>query len=423
MGHKQPLSCPRDADIAKPAFLLHAGFVIAASCRREEVFFHSHHKDIREFQTLGTVQGHHRNRAAVLAQLIQIRNQRYVFKIFRQRRIIGFLLKLLDRTNKFTDILHAGTRFVAVFLGILALKPYRVDDILNQIRQLHGLSHHRQIHHQLAEFLHVLAGAGADALRHIHARCQQRHFLLCGVLRQLRNCRVANRTLGYIDDAPHGNIVCRIDHHAQIRQNVLDLLAVIELESAVHPIANTRLHKRFFDDTGLRIRSVKHSKPACVLALRHQLPNLLTNPCRFLPLIACPIQADALTRTLLRPKCFILSVCVERNHLIGGIQNIRGRTVVLFQLDDLRIRKILFKIEDIADIRAAPAIDGLIVIADHAKVAALRSQQPNKHILRVVRILIFVYMNIAQLTLICLQNRRMLGKQLKRFDNQVIKIQ
>ncbi len=81
-------------------------------------------------QTLGAVQGHHRNRAAVLAHLIQIRNQRYVFKILRQCRIVGFLLKLLDRTNKFTDILHAGTRFVAVFLCILALKPYRVDDIL-----------------------------------------------------------------------------------------------------------------------------------------------------------------------------------------------------------------------------------------------------------------------------------------------------
>ena len=243
------------------------------------------------------------------------------------------------------------------------------------------------------------------------------------MLRQLRNRRIANRTLRHVDDAPHGNIVCRIDHHTQIRQNVLDLFAVIELESAVHPIANARLHKRFFDDTRLCIRSVKHGKPACVLALRHQLPNLLANPCRFFPLIARPIQADALARSLLRPKRFILSVCVECNHLIGGIQNICGRTVVLFELDDLRIRKILFKIEDIADIRAAPAIDGLIVIADHAKVAALRCQQPDKHILRVVRILIFVYMNIAQLTLICLQNRRMLGKQLKRFDNQIIKIQ
>ena len=420
---EQPLPRARDADVAEAAFFLHARLVVAASGRRKQVFLHADHEHIRKFKTLRAVQRHHRHRAAVVAHLIQIGHQRHVFQIIRQRRVVGFLFKFLDRADKFANVLHAGTVFVVVFLGILAFQPDRVDDILHQFGQLHRLLHHGQAHHQLAEFLHALARAGVQALRHIHARGQQRHFLLRGVARQFIHRRIADGALGHVDDAPHGNIVRRVDQHAQISQNILDLLAVIEFQAAVHPVADARLHERFFDDAGLRIGSIEHGKAAKLLTARFQFANLLANPGRLLALVACPIQPDQFAGSLLRPQRFILAVGVERDDLIRRVQNICRGAVILLQLDDLCIRKILLKIENVSDIRAAPAVDGLIVVADDAEVPALRCQQAHEHILRVVRILILIDMDIPNLALIGLQHRRMLRKKLKRFNDQIVEIQ
>ena len=112
-----------------------------------------------------------------------------------------------------------------------------------------------------------------------------------------------------------------------------------------------------------------------------------------------------------------------RDHLIGGVQNVSGGSVVLLQLDHHCIRIILFKIQYVADVRAAPAVDGLIVVAHHAQIAFIARHQPHKLILRRIRILIFVHQHIIEPVLIVFQYRRMLTQQHQRFDQQIIEIQ
>ncbi len=51
---------------------------------------------------------------------------------------------------------------------------------------------------------------------------------------------------------------------------------------------------------------------------------------------------------------------------VGGVENGLGGAVVFLQPDDLGIREKFFKLEDVGDLRSAPAIDRLIVIADDA---------------------------------------------------------
>lgn len=55
------------------------------------------------------------------------------------------------------------------------------------------------------------------------------------------------------------------------------------------------------------------------------------------------------------------------DYLIRRIKDVGGAAVVLLQLDDGGVGEILFKIENVADIRTAPAVDALIVIAHDAK--------------------------------------------------------
>ena len=45
-----------------------------------------------------------------------------------------------------------------------------------------------------------------------------------------------------------------------------------------------------------------------------------------------------------------------------------GGAVVFLKADDFRIREEFFELEDVGDFCAAPAVDGLVVIADYADV-------------------------------------------------------
>ena len=64
--------------------------------------------------------------------------------------------------------------------------------------------------------------------------------------------------------------------------------------------------------------------------------------------------------------------------------------IIAFKPNDLRIGKILVELQDVVYVRAAPAVDRLIVVADTAKVAVGLSEKAQPEILDNVRILVFV---------------------------------
>ncbi len=113
---------------------------------------------------------------------------------------------------------------------------------------------------------------------------------------------------------------------------------------------------------------------------------------------------------------------VGLDHTRGGPQNMPGRAVILFQPHNDGARKILFKPQDVAHFGPAPAIDRLVVIADATDVLVPLRQQPQPHILGHVRILIFVHQNVAEPTLILLQDIVVLLKNRHHVQQQIAKI-
>ena len=55
----------------------------------------------------------------------------------------------------------------------------------------------------------------------------------------------------------------------------------------------------------------------------------------------------------------------------------------------------LFHVEQVGDFRAAPAVNALVVIADHAEVAMLLRERVDELELRGVGVLIFVHHHVA----------------------------
>ncbi len=116
-------------------------------------------------------------------------------------------------------------------------------------------------------------------------------------------------------------------------------------------------------------------------------------------------------------------MAVIADHVVGRIQNPLAGTIIFLQLDNPGMWKILFKLQDIADIRTSPAIDGLIIISYHTDILTGIRQQLNQHILGKIGILIFIYQYIMKFIPIIIQYIRMKVKQLQGFVQQIIKIQ
>src|SRR5262249_28728457 len=55
----------------------------------------------------------------------------------------------------------------------------------------------------------------------------------------------------------------------------------------------------------------------------------------------------------------------------GGAEDVLGGAVVAFEPDDLGAREILLEAQDVVDLGAAPAVDGLVVVADAADIYLL----------------------------------------------------
>ncbi|EKD59717.1 MAG: hypothetical protein ACD_54C01178G0001 [uncultured bacterium] len=138
--------------------------------------------------------------------------------------------------------------------------------------------------------------------------------------------------------------------------------------------------------------------------------NLLADPARLFLAIPMADQPDLFARLARRPQRLAQAVRVGGNDPGRRRQNMRGRSVILFQPHHMCAGEVLLEPQDIADFRAAPAIDRLVIIANAADVAMRLRQQPQPQILRDVGVLILVHQNVFEPALILFQHVRVLLK-------------
>ena len=133
-------------------------------------------------------------------------------------------------------------------------------------------------------------------------------------------------------------------------------------------------------------------------------------------------ELDHISIFVLCPESFFFSSMIVPDHGIGSIQDIAGRTVILFQFDHLGIIKYMFKIQDVLNVRTAEFINGLIIVANHAQVTVLGCQQMDQFELYCIRILILVYHDITETLLIIFQYIFLRLEKLHRLKQQIVKI-
>ena len=103
-------------------------------------------------------------------------------------------------------------------------------------------------------------------------------------------------------------------------------------------------------------------------------------------------------------------------------ENPTRAAVVLLQPDDLRPREVLREVEDVVHLRAAPAVDGLVIVADHAEVSVDGGELAEQLVLGRIGVLELVHQDVAKASGVSLQDVVPLLEQLADPDDQVAEI-
>ena len=189
-------------------------------------------------------------------------------------------------------------------------------------------------------------------------------------------CSVASPkpALGRVDDALEGEVVGRLRDHAQIGQRVADLHALVEARPADDAVGQAELDEALLEFAHLERGAhqkrdlVERMVLSLVAGGALQLLDLLADGARFFLRVPGAGDLDLFAGDVFGAESFSEPAFVVGDEMRSGRQDMSGASVVSFQPNNLGAGEVMVESENVIDLRPAPAIDRLIVIADAADV-------------------------------------------------------
>ena len=193
---------------------------------------------------------------------------------------------------------------------------------------------------------------------------------------------VAEAALGHVDDALEGEIVGRLRDHAQVGEGVADFGALVEARPADHAIGQAELDEAVFEFAHLERGAhqngdlVERMVLAALARVALELLDFLADGAGFFLRVPAAGDLHFFAEHVFGAQRLAEPAFVVRDEVGGRREDVSGAAVISFQADDLGAGKIVVEAQDVIDLRAAPAVDRLVVIADAADVfrVALRIQ-------------------------------------------------
>ena len=233
---------------------------------------------------------------------------------------------------------------------------------------------------------------------------------------------VADAAARLVDDALEGEVVGGLMDQAQIGERVAHLLALVEAQAAQHAIGQAQLDEALLELAGLEAGADQDRDLAQGRAAALQGLDLLADLARLLLAVPDAADADLVAHLAVGMQRLAEPALVMGDQAGGGGEDMAGGAVVALQPDDPGAGKIALEAQDVADLRPAPAIDRLVVVADAAEIAPALGQQAQPEILRDIAVLILVHQDVAELLLILGQDLRLLGEERQIVQQQIAEI-
>ena len=408
-----------EADIGEAALFLQPGtaIVIKRALVRKQALLPARQENRLELQPLGPMQRHDRHTLAAIG-IALVHHQRNMFEEG------GEVFKLLHRADKLFQVLKPASSVGGAVLfpeiGIAGFLQYRLRQLVMRHR-VKRLAPARKIIEQRAQ---RLARPGFQFFGfHQHARRQhQRNALRARKTVQRLQRRVAKAAFWHIDDALKRQIIGRLRHAAQIGQRVAHLQPLIKARPADDLVGQAERDEALLKFAHLERSAHQNGDLVKRMLLVLQLLDVFADKPRLLLRVPHAGDDRLLAQRIVGEQRLAEPPFIMGNQRRSGGKNMAGGAVVALKADHLRARKILVEAQDVIDLRTAPAINRLIVVADTADIRAALRQQAQPHILNDVGVLIFIDQNIFETFLIQPQHVRIFPQKPHAFQQQVAEI-
>ncbi len=205
---------------------------------------------------------------------------------------------------------------------------------------------------------------------------------------------------------------------AQIGQCVLDFSAFEEALAAVDAVLDVALDQLLFEVARLCVGAIQDRAVLRAAMLGDVFADALDHEARFVLFVVGGVKRDALAILACCPQLLAEAAAVAFDHAVGGLENVRGGAVVLFQLDRLRAGEIAQELLHVLHLGAAPAVDRLVVVTDHEDLPGGSREHTNPRVLQRVGVLEFVDQQITPALLVVLQHGWILQPKFVRAQQQ-----
>ena len=180
----------------------------------------------------------------------------------------------------------------------------------------------------------------------------------CDVLERLHHA-LADAARRHVDHPPQADVVVRIDDEPHVGQRVLDFLALVEPDAADDLVGDALAHQRVFNRPRLRVGAIQH-RHGRLDVVGQRAAGGTGDEVGLLELVAAAEVCDARAALAVGPQMLVLAVAVLADDGRRRVENDLRRTIVAFELDRRRFRKIVLEVEDVPQVGAAPLVDRLI---------------------------------------------------------------
>ena len=341
---------------------------------------------------------------------------------------VALLLEELHRVEQLLDIVQRRGRLRGIFGAVGGDDARTGGDLQTEVvkalfvaGQRQAADHGDEIRHLAGDgLLHGIGGGFGD--QRID-RLPHRDAAPGGQLGDALDGRVADAARGIVDDAFERLVVARIDNQPDIGQHVLDLLVVVERTALVDAVGNAPAAEVVLQHGRLAVGAVENHRLGPLVARLADLVAQVGDDHFGLLAVGIGLEnADRLALVALREAVFLHAFGVADDHRVGRIDDGAGRAVVLLQLEDHGVGKILLEREDILDLGPAEGVDRLRVVAHDADLRMQLRETADDDVLGVVGVLILVHQNIFELLLIARQHVGGVAQQDVGLQQQVVEI-
>ena len=311
-----------------------------------------------------------------------------------------FFVEFADGVHHFVDVRDAlvGSKFVILAQEVLVA---RIGDNAfgkNRERSLPRCQQILPALNQVRKALELRGGA-ARAVRLGHKHLPEIAFAVTHAAKHSLHARLPDGTRRSVDNAQVRRVVFLVGEQAQVREDVLDFLAVPEARTPENDGRDAAVVQCFFNHAGLRVGAVENRRLG--IKIRTRLEDGLGNLLGLASVVHHVAHANRVTGLFLREHLLfhLGRADIVGNHGTRTLHDIARGAVIAFELYDSHRGKIAVEVADDADVRAAPAVNTLVIVTHHRHVLVFVYQQFQQFVLHVVRVLILVHHHELELVL------------------------